>query len=218
MKKNTNIKISKKDFVFGVVAGFFMGILMMPILNAAKPELFEKIKFLLIPFFVIATPAGLYIASIISKKITILWQLAKFAVTGGLNFLVDLGILTFLIYIFRSYFSIDPKDVFVTIIAYYSLFKGASFILANINSYFWNKYWTFQKNESKNTGKEFFQFFLVSIIGLLINTGIASYVFKVITPFSGMNLDQWSLMGAVFGSIAAIAWNFIGYKFFVFKK
>jgi hypothetical protein len=32
-----------------------------------------------------------------------------------------------------------------------------------------------------------------------------------------MSYDQWGLIGAGAGSIVGLAWNFVGYKFLVFK-
>jgi putative flippase GtrA len=62
------------------------------------------------------------------------------------------------------------------------------------------------------------QFFVVSLIGFVINVAMASYVFKSVGPLAGLNSDQWGLIGAAAGSVAGLAWNFIGYKFVVFKK
>jgi putative flippase GtrA len=220
MEINTQA-MSKKDYVFSVFAGLLIGLLFLPILRAAKPELYMKVVLVIVPFFLIATPFGLVIAHIISRKVAIVWQLGKFGVTGVLNFLVDLGVLTLFIFLFNKYFGIDAKDTFTTIIfplSFYSLYKGGSFIIANINSYFWNKHWTFQKIEDKEAGTEFTQFFIVSVVGLLVNTIVASYVFRSVGPFGGLNSNQWSLIGAAMGSIAGLAWNFIGYKFIVFKK
>jgi putative flippase GtrA len=209
---------TKKDYVFGILAGLFIGLLALPILKAAKPSLYDKYAMMIVPLFFILVPFGLIVAYYIGKKIKLMWQLAKFVVIGVLNTLVDLGILSLIIFIFRGYFQIDSKDLLIAGITFYSLFKGTSFIIANINSYYWNKYWTFEQTVQKKTGVEFLQFFVVSIIGFVINVVVASYVFKAISPFAGMTPDQWALIGAMAGSISGLAWNFIGYKFIVFKK
>jgi putative flippase GtrA len=214
--------MSKRDCYLGTLIGFFSGLLILPILKAAKPELYSATLALsLIIFFTIAVPLGLLIAHYIAKKIPVIWQLAKFAVTGGFNFLLDLGVLTLLTFIFRDYFFIEAKETILSlgfvILTFYSIYKATSFIIANINSYYWNKYWTFEKKSTEKSGKEFVQFFVVSIIGFLINVFVASFVFKSISPV-GITSDQWGLIGAALGSIAGLAWNFIGYKFIVFKK
>lgn len=213
-----NFPVTKKDYIFGIAAGLFIGLLALPILKAAKPDLYEKYAMAVVPLFFFLVPIGLVFAHFLGKKLMVIWQLAKFVVIGVLNTLVDLGLLSLIIFIFRDYIQIESKDIAIAGITFYSVFKGTSFIIANINSYYWNKYWTFEQNAVKKTGIEFLQFFIVSIIGFVINVVVASYVFKAIHPFAGMNPDQWALIGAMAGSIMGLAWNFIGYKFIVFKK
>ena len=208
--------MSKKDYFLSFLAGFLIGLLFLPVLYAAKPELYAKFSLFIIPFFVIATPFGLAITHLVSKKIAVIWQVGKFGVTGVLNVLVDMGTLSLLTFIFRNYFSVDSKTVllgFLSFLTFYSIFKSISFIVANINSYLWNKYWTFGQESGKST--EFIQFFIVSVVGFLINVLVASLVFKSV---SGFSTDQAGLIGAAAGSIAGLAWNFLGYKFIVFKK
>jgi putative flippase GtrA len=121
--------------------------------------------------------------------------------------------------IFSSYFKIEAKDAMIGVVTFYSLYKSISFIVANINSYFWNKYWTFDQGEKKQTKSEFVQFFAVSVVGFMINVFVASVVFKMILgSLVGMTGGQLGLIGAMAGSIAGLAWNFIGYKLWVFKK
>lgn len=210
-----------RDFKFSVIAGFLIGLLSMPVIKAAKPTLYESVFYTIIPFFTIATPLGAVIAFRISQKIKIIWQLAKFVIIGVLNTVVDLGVLSFLIFLFKNSFGIDAQDSFLTlgawVITFYSIYKGISFIIANVNSYYWNKYWTFQGN-NKKTSSEILQFFIVSLIGFAINIITASFVFANIQPIGGLNSDQWGLIGAAIGSVAGLLWNFIGYKLWVFKK
>lgn len=208
--------MTKKDYIFGIVSGFLIGLLTLPVLKAVKPEIFENFYLLIIPFFLIFTPIGLLIANYIGKKITIVWQIGKFGVIGILNTLVDWGVLAALTFGFRKYFRIESMDLFVFGLTFYSIYKSISFIIANINSYYWNKYWTFVSGAAQKTKAQFLQFFVVSIIGFGINVGIASYIFKSIQPIGGLNIDQWGIIGAAVGSIAGLAWNFIGYKFVVF--
>jgi putative flippase GtrA len=193
--------------------------LLLPVLRAASPSLYSKLYLAIIPFFLLATPVGLRIAFFIGQKFAIVYQIAKFAVIGVGNVLVDLGVLSLITMIFSSYFKIDAKDAMIGAITFYSLYKSISFIVANINSYFWNKYWTFDQGEKEQTKSEFIQFFAVSVIGFLINVFVASVVFKMILgSLVGMTGGQLGLIGAAAGSIAGLAWNFVGYKLWVFKK
>ncbi len=222
MDERLIVKVSQKDYLKGTIIGFLIGLLLMPVLKAAQPVLYEQLKLILVPFFTVGAPLGLFIAYEISRKIPLVWQIAKFALIGVLNTLVDLGVLSLLIFLFRALLDINPEAkialVFGLSLTCYSFYKATSFIIANVNSYVWNKYWTFKQNENKKTFKEFLQFFIVSLIGFVINVFSASYVFNYISAPIGLNSDQWGLIGAIVGSIAGLTWNFIGYKFIVFKK
>ena len=214
--------MNKKDIFFGISAGLFIGLLALPVLHTAKPALYARYWWAIVPLFLVATPLGLYIAYRIGEKISVVWQIGKFGVIGVLNTLVDWGVLAALFAVGPRWFGVASDHAVLTAgavaITAYTVYKSISFIVANANSYYWNKYWTFAAGVAEKTHAEFLQFFAVSLIGFLLNVGIASYVFKAITPLVGMNVDQWGLVGAAIGSIVGLAWNFLGYKFIVFKK
>lgn len=221
MAQTQTVAVTKKDYLFGVASGLFIGLLMLPILKAAKPDIYQKFSTLVVPFFLIGVPAGLVVASFIARKIAIIWQVAKFGVIGVLNTLVDIGSLALLTFIVRAYAHTDAKATFAigaVAITVYSVLKAITFIIANINSYYWNKYWTFNQNPEKKTRTQFIQFFAVSIIGFIINVLVATLIFKTFGSASVFTADQQGLLGAAAGSIAGLVWNFIGYKFIVFKE
>jgi len=217
--ETNSLTLTKKDYFFGLAAGVLIGLLILPILKTAQSALFEKYFLLVFFFFLVAVPLGVIVANLIGRKIIAIWQIAKFGVIGVMNTLVDLGLLAVITFAFKQYFGISSSDLVTAgfILTFYSLFKAASFIIANINSYFWNKYWTFEANASQKKPSEFIQFFLVSLIGLAVNVLLAS-LFVKLAPFGSINSDQVGLLGGVAGSISGLAWNFIGYKFIVFKK
>ena len=210
--------MTKKDYILSIISGLLIGLLFLPVLKAVKPLLYAKFALIIVPFFLIATPIGLIVAFYIGKKISVIWQIGKFGVIGVLNTLVDWGVLALLTFLFKEYFQISSADLMFIGLSFYTLYKSISFIVANINSYYWNKYWTFASGVVTKTKVEYLQFFIVSIIGFIINVFVASFVFKSIHPVGGLNLDQWGIMGAAAGSIVGLAWNFIGYKFVVFKE
>ncbi|EKD58272.1 MAG: hypothetical protein ACD_56C00159G0001 [uncultured bacterium] len=219
MKNSTGVRITQRDYKFAVTAGLLIGLLLLPVLKTASPVLFAKFWVVIVPFFLLATPIGLRIAFFIGQKIAIVYQVAKFALIGVLNTLVDLGVLALITLLFSSYLQIESKSILIGTLTFYSVYKAISFIVANISSYFWNKHWTFEQGKKKQSKAQFIQFFAVSIVGFLINVFVATFVFKVVIG-SLINLTdgQIGLIGAAFGSIAGLAWNFIGYKLWVFKK
>ena len=150
---------------------------------------------------------GLFIVWLLSKRFKILYQAAKFALVGALNTFIDLGILNLLILLT----GIASGNFFL-------VFKGASFTIAVVNSYLWNKYWTFKVKKTDEVEREFLQFIFVSVIGFFINVGTAALVVNVIGAPVGFAPGLWANVGALIATFTALAWNFIGYKFWVFKR
>ena len=134
-------------------------------------------------------------------------QAIKFVLVGALNTVIDLGVLNILI--LASGISAGLG---------YSIFKGISFIAAVVNSYFLNRSWTFRGGATSKTQKEFFQFFIASVIGFAINVSVASFVVNFIGPQFGIGAKLWANVGAILATLTAMFWNFLAYKFIVFKK
>lgn len=172
----------------------------------AYPNFQSLINFLPIILPILAVLA-VFFSHFIGKKILVIFQIVKFALVGTLNAFIDLGVLNLLILVS----GIATGFLF-------SVFKGISFLLATINSYFWNKFWTFRKRGTAPYPKEFLQFFVITVIGFLINVGTASLIVNVFGPQFGMTENLWANVGAIFAAIIAAIWNFLGYKFLVFKK
>ncbi len=197
-----------KDTFWAGFAGLLIGLLALPILlNLSFAGVIGNSRLApagLVLGLAILTSAGMLVARLLSHFLPILLQLAKFVVVGVLNTLVDLGVLNLIIFIAG-----------VTLGPLYVVFKSISFIVAVLNSYIWNKYWTFESGNKET--KELLQFFAVSLIGFIINVGIASAVanFVFIPGFSDIRMAN---LGALTGTIFGLAWNFLGYKFVVFKK
>lgn len=201
--------ITKKDYFLVSIIGILIGLFSLPILKNIKlfSEGVSAGKAILIIFtlFIFANFA-LWIASILARWVPVLLQIAKFAAIGALNTLLDLGVLNVLI-------------LFTGIAGGYgySLFKGISFVIANINSYFWNKHWTFGSQGAANA-KEFTNFFIVSLIGLGFNLGAASLIVNFFGAPAGVSPELWANIGAISATVVSLVWNFIGYKVIVFKK
>ena len=133
-------------------------------------------------------------------------QIAKFVAIGALNTFLDLGILNILIVVSG-----------VAVGYWYTLFKSFSFIIANVNSYFWNKHWTFGVSDKTNI-KEFGSFLAVSVVGFGLNIASASLVVNVISAPQNISPERWANIGALSATVISLIWNFVGYKFFVFRR
>lgn len=211
--------MTKRDYWLGALCGLLIGLLFLPVLKTAAANWYAKVWPVIVPFFLIIVPVCLAVARLIAKKIAVVWQLAKFVATGVLNVLVDFGTLSIEIILFEKYFHIQSTDVLFSagvVFTFFWLFKAVSFIVSNTNSYFWNKYWTFDKR--KDNQSEFIQFFIVSIVGFIVNVIVAGLVFDGFSGHAVLTAGQWAIVSAAGGSIAGLAWNFLGYKFIVFKE
>ena len=213
---------TKYDYEASIAAGVLIGLFSLPILSTAVPNLFGTVWPLSIIFFLVAPPIGIFIASKLSRVFPFIWQFAKFVLIGGLNALVDIGVLAAIQSLFQSSYGIGPDTAIIVVgsvaVSFYVVYKAISFLVANFNSFFWNKYWIFADKTTKGSREEFIQFLIVSIVGFLINIFFTAFIFTAVTPLGGMNHQQWGLLCAAFGGIAGMTWNFVGYKLFVFKK
>jgi len=149
-----------------------------------------------------------------SKMKKLIKQFSKFFVIGIINTIVDIGILN------AETLITGAKEGYP-----YAIQKGFSFLVAVTMSYFMNKYWAFQDKAKENQGRKFSQFLFVSLIGMAINITAATVVVTYLkAPVNGMLhmsflTDQvWVTIGALCGSASGLIWNFVGYKFWVFKK
>jgi putative flippase GtrA len=183
------------------VAGLFIWLiknssLNLPFLNWLLPVLFPILAIF-----------GIWVAEIIGKRFLFVYQLAKFLLVGAFFAVFDLIILNSLM----AYFGITKEEILK-----YSTFVIVSFTIVTIFKYFANKYWAFEKMEKERMEKEFGIFFLVTAISGLIQVSVASLFFKflvfIISPFLAGNI------GKILGIVVASLWNFLGYKFLVFKK
>ena len=99
----------------------------------------------------------------------------------------------------------------------YSIFKAISFTCAVINSYIWNKRWTFQKGTNVEK-KEFSKFFTISLIAFSINIGVASILVNLVGPIGGISSYAWANISALVAAGFTTLINFFGYKYLVFRE
>jgi len=197
--------MKRSDTISVLVLGEIIAIFLIFVLK--NLGYFSNLLWLTLIILPLLALLAFFIAYFIGKKILVILQLAKFVVVGIANTAVDFGILNLLM-----------LSANVVSGGLYSVFKGISFCAAVVHSYFWNKHWTFQKKQKEETGKEFLQFFVVSLIGLAINVSIASLIVNYISAPGAISAKIWANIGAAGGSIGGLTWNFLGYKFIVFKK
>lgn len=146
-------------------------------------------------------------------------QLSKFVVVGVLNTLIDLLGFNLL----RKFTKLKA------IVASY-----ISSTIAMVNSYVLNKYWTFESQQSgSSAATEAGKFFFSTVIGIyVIHNGIVWIFSEKFTFFSKIayaitsrlpvlnKLSErfvYDNVAKVAGIAGSLVWNFLLYKFWVFK-
>lgn len=146
-------------------------------------------------------------------------QLSKFGVVGLINTLLDLLIFNLL----RKFTKLRPV---------WSSYISST--VAMINSYLLNKYWTFQSTQAGvSAASEAVKFFGSTIIGVyVIHNGLVWILSEKFTFFSKIayaitkrlpilnKLSQkfvYDNVAKVMGISGSLVWNFVLYKFWVFK-
>ncbi|HJX04450.1 MAG TPA: glycosyltransferase family 2 protein [Thermoplasmata archaeon] len=101
----------------------------------------------------------------------------KFAFIGGIGALINLAVLWL------------AHEVFFV---YYLWAATIAFVVADTNNYIWNRLWTF-KSKAK-IQFQYFQFLVVSVVGLLLNLSLLWLMVDNALPAMGVEMDKASLL------------------------
>jgi len=198
--------MKKTDIILAIITGEGLAWLFSWLLQGFNMQL-PLLKMVLPVLLPVLAVIGLWISYAIGKKYLFVFQLGKFLLIGVFFALIDLGILDILMKLFK-----------ITEGFSYSVFVAISFIIVTFIKYIADKYWAFEKKENEKMGKEIIQFFIITLISGVIQTGIASFLVNTLGPQFGASSFIWANVGKIVGITIASVWNFLGYKFIVFKK
>jgi putative flippase GtrA len=198
--------MTKKDLKAIFLIGAGVGLLIQPILAnlITSVQLTLVIRAGIFVFFTLFAPFALWICAMIAKAWKAFYQFGQFAAVGTLNSFIDIGVLNLETYLYGG------AGVST---ALFAVFKAISFLCATTNSFVWNRNWTFGSTDKVNAG-EVTGFYTVAIIGWAANVAVATFV-KSIGPGTKLWVD---IVSPIAGILVTFIWNFVGYKYFVFKK
>lgn len=197
--------VTKQDYAIASLVGFLVGVFTIPtVLNLGL-----KSRAVLLVLPLIVPPLwvfGVWLGGFLSRWLPFMAQLAKFAAVGFLNAAIDFGVLNIL--------SIASGITRGFILGGVNV---PGFVLAITNSYLWNKYWVFQ-DRGGGILSDLPTFLAVTIVGLLINSGVVVAITTYIHPFFGVSASVWLNIAKIAVTAVSLSWNFLGYKFIVFRK
>jgi putative flippase GtrA len=201
----------KSDIISSVMLGEMIALFFILISKSLERDVpildvFIRSRWLILISVPALVTLSVYIAFRLGQRRPVFFQFGKFITIGLANTAIDFGILNLLIFLT----GIERGHL-------YSIFKSISFMVGIINSYLWNKFWTFESTENKWMGRQFFQFISISLVGFGTNVAAASFVVNFIGPIGGISPRLWANIGAFVAIVISVFWNFLGYKFIVFK-
>lgn len=214
--------MTKRDAICVTAIGAEVGLLFQPIILNLWPDISVGLVNVLgtVPSqttvqlaafvgFTILAPLALFILSLLAKLVQVFFQIGKFAAVGSSNSFVDIGLLNLVIMLV----GIEKGSTEFLIAATATAFAGT------VNSFAWNKFWTFEAGKTADDIKkalaEVVKFYAVTGVAALVNGGATYAASNVIT---GVSDDLVANIAKIVGIFSGMALNFLGYKFFVFKK
>ena len=195
------------DIIFALITGRVVGFLVQDFLwelNITTNVTENIIVWIIFPLLALL---GLWLCQIIGRRLTFVHQAGKHLLIGAFATIFDLKLFEWLIWVAGIVFLVNPLVA-----------KGVSFIAATFIKYWGNKYWAFERHENANMRQELTQFFLITIIGLIIDVAVFYGAIKFLGPFIPFSPILWTKLAVIMAALVAAIWNFLGYKFFVFKK
>ncbi len=205
--------MKKSDSIAILVLGEIVAISLIPLLLDVGLTARLKAQFGMNPVFVlpvfvpIAAFLALWVAFFIGQKLPFIFQVGKFTAVGIANTTIDFGVFSLL----KSVTGVTSGLILPGI-------NVPGFSVAVVNSYLWNKYWTFGQKETRQIPGEFIQFLVISIIGIMINSALIYIITTIIKPQFGIDPNLWATLAKGIATPVSMGWNFAGYKFIVFKK
>lgn len=156
-------------------------------------------------------------------------QFFRFAVVGATSFTIDAGVLYILSFgikvggqplgqVLGEYLTSHYPNIFGSFAtpskAATPLLQIPATSLAILNSFYWNRRWTFEIEEAENTGVQFRKFLALSLTGMLINNLITSGLNNIIPGHEKRSL----LVAKIVATFVVAFWNFFGQRIWAFRK
>lgn len=191
------------DYYIAAFVGFLTGVFAVPTLVNLGLKGWPVLMLLPLASALVFI-LGMWLGGFLSRWLSFFFQLSKFAAVGFLNTAIDFGVLNLLSAAtgVTSGFIVGGVNV-------------PGFGAAVVNSYVWNKYWVFKGREG--AARDFPKFIAVSLVGLFLNSAFVVFMTTYIPPAFGLGDEAWLNLAKIMATVLIFLWNFLGYKFLVFR-
>lgn len=198
----------REDLKLALLIGFFASLVWVPVLRSVSVYFRDQIwlLMLIIPFMF---AFSLYVSGTLFRRMKSLYPFIKYSAVGFFSAGIDFAVFNLLIYATGI-----ERGAEIT------LFKAASFACGMLNSYNWNRVWTFRMGKPGRGpwhSRRFFRYTVITMFGFAINVGLTSLVANLVSPPFGITQVIWDNLAAVAGTCGSMIWDFNGYKLMVFR-
>jgi putative flippase GtrA len=133
----------------------------------------------------------------------------RFAVVGAIGAVVDFGILNLLLLVSTPY-----------VIA-----GTISFIMAVVNNFLWNRFWTYPDSRSKRFSQQLIQFTIINAIGLVIRIPLLAFLENVLIRLAERFFGEFFISAEFIGHNTGLAiaiiivmfWNFLANRYWTYN-
>ncbi len=147
------------------------------------------------------------IVELVENHRRLLERFIKWSVVGAIGAVVDFGVYIYL----TRFISLEEYICFTRFIGLEKeIAQSISFTCAVINNYILNRIWTFGEIKHKGPAVQFFQFFIISVAGLVTRTAIFSVLIRL--------LGMWDLLAMSIAIIVVLVWNFFANLTWTFRE
>jgi len=103
--------------------------------------------------------------------------------------------------------------------------QAISFVVAVINNFLWNRYWTYPDSRSKKAQNQLLQFFLINLVGIVIRTPLIPWLNNLILGVLDQSTINLPVENFVFSQNLALAasiliilfWNFFANRYWTYN-
>jgi putative flippase GtrA len=149
-------------------------------------------------------------------------RFVKFLIVGALGFIIDFGLLTFLVELVgmpELVMSLTGLSHTAGLIAANTI----SFTAAVLSNFSLNRYWTYPESRTKRKRVQLPQFTLVSVIGWLLNSVILALLHtpfdRLLANFKGMPIAVNGYVPAkIVATVVVLFWNFFINRYWTYSN